>query len=109
MKNDKLLIISAIVAFSFGALQTTSTIASAKEIDEEMSPYKWGHWNKMVPPAAGPSMEISAPVVMASAPETPDPVEPPTVPTTPEIPEIPDNPIPTPTLPSPSTPSPTIN
>lgn len=105
MKKDKLFMIFAIVAISFGVLQTTVTIASAKEVDEEMSPYKWGHWSKMVPPAAGP-IEIAPPVVAASVPETPDPIEPPTVS---QPPEIPDNPIPTPTLPSNPIPTPTIN
>lgn len=66
----------AVLACAFVLLQSSFSLAGAKkDVDEELSPYKWGHWDRMVPPAAGPVALAPAPV---SAPlPSPDPVDPP--------------------------------
>jgi hypothetical protein len=82
----------AVLAFAFVLLQSSFSFAGTKnDVDEELSPYKWGHWDRMVPPAAGPVALAPAPLtaVLPSA----DPIVPPD----PPIPTPPEPPITLPT------------
>ena len=73
------------------ALSVTQNVTTAFAVDDELSPYKWGHWGKMTQPAAGP-VAIVAPVVSASTPPTPIPIPP-------DPPDPDPDPLPTPDIP----------
>ena len=80
MKMKKKYLFPAVLACAFVLLQSSFSLAGAKkDVDEELSPYKWGHWDRMVPPAAGPV--ALAPTPVSAALPSPDPVVPPDPPT----------------------------
>lgn len=103
MKIKKQYLIPAILASALMLMQTSLAFAGAgaeKDVDEELSPYKWGHWSRMVPPAAGP---VALAPLAASAPlPSPDPVDPPD-PLPPPVPPPPEPP-PPPVTPKPDVP-----
>lgn len=87
------------------ALLVGQITLAASTVDEESSPYKWGHWNKMTAPAAGSDPGVAGGITPLENP----PIEPATfktipVPTPPahppplrkHIPKPPPNPIPKP-------------
>ncbi|MBU0966184.1 MAG: hypothetical protein KKA54_07360 [Proteobacteria bacterium] len=76
MKIKKQYLIPAVLACAFMLMQNSFSIAGTKsDVDEELSPYKWGHWDRMVPPAAGPV--ALAPAAVTAALPSPDPIDPP--------------------------------
>lgn len=76
MKIKKQYLIPAILASALVLMQNSLAFAGAeKDVDEELSPYKWGHWSRMVPPAAGPV--ALAPLASSAPLPSPDPVDPP--------------------------------
>ncbi|MCG2748540.1 MAG: hypothetical protein L6365_13525 [Desulfobulbaceae bacterium] len=114
MKIKKQYLIPAVLACAFVLMQNSFSIAATKsDVDEELSPYKWGHWDRMVPPAAGPVALAPAPITAAlpspdaivppPPPEptqeptqepTPEPPPPPPPPPPPIVPDVIDNPPP---------------
>jgi len=101
MKIKKQYLIPVVLASAF-VLMTNSLAFSGekKEVDEELSPYKWGHWSRMVPPAAGPV--ALAPLAVTAPLPSPDPVDPPD-PLPPPVPPPPPPP-PPPVTPEPDVP-----
>lgn len=91
MKIKKQYLIPAILASAIVLMQNPLAFAGSKEVDEELSPYKWGHWDRMVPPAAGP-VALAPAAVTAPLPDPPDPVPPPPPPPPPPTIDIPRTP-----------------
>ena len=82
MKMKKKYLFPAVLACAFVLLQSSFSLAGTKnDVDEELSPYKWGHWDRMVPPAAGPVALAPAPVTAVLP--SPDPIVPPDPPIVP--------------------------
>ncbi|MEW6289333.1 MAG: hypothetical protein AB1545_05705 [Thermodesulfobacteriota bacterium] len=91
MKIKKQYLIPAILVSACVLMQNPLAFAGAKkDVDEELSPYKWGHWDRMVPPAAGPV--ALAPLAVTAPLPSPDPVDPPDPPPPPAVTPKPDVP-----------------